>query len=351
MDSRVDLDIVGALENADKSSCVRLSWDYVRHYERELEDLRQAPINVIEIGVAGGSSMRIWRWFFPHASIVGVDIDPICVKHAGDRVKIETGSQVFAAFLDRVCTENPPTVVVDDGSHIMEHMIFTFEHMFPRLLPGGVYIIEDFHGFIGVDAAEAQAASGQNAPEYFLQVARCCFAKSMVRSTLIVPPAVISLVDSVQFIGRAVLIRKKHEERNVARALATADAYVQDRKLPVSAQENIVAYVLSHRGPNAVAEQRLRDIIAMHGPNMWRLVLMAELHLKNGADGEAEQLVEQAAALEPMGHGVLVRLARLQEKFSDLQGALKNAQAAAELRPKNGAYRQLIKRLQSLTKG
>jgi hypothetical protein len=171
LDSRVDLDIVGALENADKSSCVRLSWDYLRHYEWMLTELRDAPINLIEIGVAGGPSMRIWRWFFSQAQIIGIDIDPNCKRHAGDRVQIEIGSQIDPVFLDRVCAENPPTVIVDDGSHIMEHMIFSFEHLFPKLLPGGIYIVEDFWGFIGVDAMEQSTEAGQNAPEYFLQVA------------------------------------------------------------------------------------------------------------------------------------------------------------------------------------
>jgi hypothetical protein len=348
LDSRVDLDIVGALENADKSSCVRLSWDYLRHYEWMLTELRDAPINLIEIGVAGGPSMRIWRWFFSQAQIIGIDIDPNCKRHAGDRVKIEIGSQIDPVFLDRVCAENPPTVIVDDGSHIMEHMIFSFEHLFPKLLPGGIYIVEDFWGFIGVDAMEQSTEAGQNAPEYFLQVARCCFAKNVVPSKLQVPPAILAMVDNVVFAGRTVMLRKKHAARDVTRALATADAYAATHKLPPVAMDNVVAYVLAHGGPDEVASERLESVIDMHGRSMARLVMLGELKLKAGERDAAVQLAEEAAGLDPHGHTMLLRLAKLQEALGDIAGALRTAEAVVERRPKSGNYRALVKRLQSL---
>ena len=34
-------------------------------------------------------------------------------------------------------------IVIDDGSHILEHIIKTFTHIFPHVKKGGYYFIED----------------------------------------------------------------------------------------------------------------------------------------------------------------------------------------------------------------
>ena len=34
-------------------------------------------------------------------------------------------------------------VIIDDGSHINEHVIETFKFLFPKLKDGGIYIVED----------------------------------------------------------------------------------------------------------------------------------------------------------------------------------------------------------------
>jgi demethylmacrocin O-methyltransferase len=47
-------------------------------------------------------------------------------------------------FLDSVLAEHgAPELIIDDGSHINEHIITTFKHLFPRLKEGGYYVIED----------------------------------------------------------------------------------------------------------------------------------------------------------------------------------------------------------------
>lgn len=53
--SKTNLDAIGLFHQTDKSS---IHHDYLRLYERILHNLRYEPINLIEIGVFRGSSLR-----------------------------------------------------------------------------------------------------------------------------------------------------------------------------------------------------------------------------------------------------------------------------------------------------
>ncbi|WP_395059339.1 hypothetical protein [Polaromonas sp.] len=39
----------------------------------------------------------------------------------------------------------PFDIVIDDGSHVFEHQIASFDTLFPRMSPTAVYIVEDTH--------------------------------------------------------------------------------------------------------------------------------------------------------------------------------------------------------------
>jgi demethylmacrocin O-methyltransferase len=85
----------------------------------------------------------MWRTYFPRARVYGIDIYD---KSAHDERRIKTfrGSQVDFAFLNRVLEEiGAVHIIIDDGSHLNEHVIKTFEYLFPRLATPGIYAIED----------------------------------------------------------------------------------------------------------------------------------------------------------------------------------------------------------------
>ncbi len=350
MDTVVDLDIVGAMENADKSSCVAMAWDYLRHYESALRDLRDADINLIEIGVQNGNSTRVWKWFFSQAQITGIDINPKCVKSAQKRVKIEIGSQTDGPFLDRVCEENPPTIIVDDGSHVSEHIIFSFERMFSKVLPGGFYIVEDIGGFFRDADADADTEDGGDkaggkkvdASNYFLEIARQNLAGRPLESSIAIPKLILRWVDEITIIKRAVIIRKKHVERDIPRAIATGEVYLQKIKRPPAMRDNLAAYAAEHKGEPALVEALLKSTIETNGPGVLRLLLRAENLVRTGQKAEAVQAMREAGACPPVSHLVMVRMAKLQRSLGDLEGALKSAEAALEQRPKHSNYVDLV---------
>jgi hypothetical protein len=39
----------------------------------------------------------------------------------------------------------PPDVVIDDGSHVGDHVVQSFQILFPRMTEGGIYVIEDLN--------------------------------------------------------------------------------------------------------------------------------------------------------------------------------------------------------------
>lgn len=123
---------------------------YTTHYQTHLKKFKYKKINLLEIGVGGyedplmgGESLRMWKRYFPFGKIFSIDIhDKSALEE--NRIKIFKGSQVDKDFLNYVTqTIGSVDVIIDDGSHINEHVIETFELLFPKLKDGGIYIIED----------------------------------------------------------------------------------------------------------------------------------------------------------------------------------------------------------------
>ena len=120
---------------------------YFDIYETHFARFRgKAPV-MVEIGVMGGGSLKMWKEYFGEGSrIVGVDINPDCKAHEGEGIEVFIGSQDDPALIDTIFAKYPHVdLVLDDGSHMMRHMIATFELMYDRVQPKGVYMVEDTH--------------------------------------------------------------------------------------------------------------------------------------------------------------------------------------------------------------
>lgn len=120
---------------------------YFDIYERHLRRFRGASPVVIEVGVMGGGSLSMWREYFGSGSrIIGVDINPDCKIHESEDIEVFVGSQDDPAIIESIFSKYPKVdVVIDDGSHVMQHMITSFELMYHRVQSNGVYIVEDTH--------------------------------------------------------------------------------------------------------------------------------------------------------------------------------------------------------------
>ena len=119
---------------------------YLQTYEMYLAHLRDKQINFLEIGVRDGCSHRMWSEFFSEDSrIIGLDIDPRCKEFEHKNIEVFIGSQSDPEVINDMLQKVPDgfDVIIDDGSHVNELTLKSFELLFSHLKPGGIYIIED----------------------------------------------------------------------------------------------------------------------------------------------------------------------------------------------------------------
>jgi len=142
----INLNRLGKIYGTDKFG----SHFYTTHYMTHLRRFKYKKIRLLEIGVggyddpnSGGQSLRMWKKYFPFGYIYSIDIyDKSQLEE--NRIKIFKGNQIDSKFLEEITSEiGELDIIIDDGSHINEHVIGTFNILFPKLKDGGVYIIED----------------------------------------------------------------------------------------------------------------------------------------------------------------------------------------------------------------
>ncbi len=105
------------------------------------------PDLVSSMGQEGkpGASLRVWRDYFPHASILGADIDRSVLFEDGrisTRHVDQTDPRSVQELWKSVDTESFD-LMIDDGLHVYTAGICLFENSFHKLAAGGIYVIED----------------------------------------------------------------------------------------------------------------------------------------------------------------------------------------------------------------
>lgn len=99
------------------------------------------------MGVRGkpGASLRVWRDYFPQATIIGADIDRGSLFEE-QRIETYHVDQTNPASIAAMWAQVPHRgfdFILDDGLHTFEAGVTLFEGSFDHVRPGGLYIIED----------------------------------------------------------------------------------------------------------------------------------------------------------------------------------------------------------------
>jgi len=136
----------------DYATAYDLIWSSSRYYVKNVLELGIGSNNASAVGFMGksyspGASLRVWRDYFPNASIVGVDIDPELL-FSETRISTFLANQKDRGSLLSLRSELGPTnfdFIVDGGLHDAQAILLFFEAMFELLSPRGYYAVEDIH--------------------------------------------------------------------------------------------------------------------------------------------------------------------------------------------------------------
>ena len=90
-----------------------------------------------------GASLRTWAAYFPAARVYGIDIAENLLFET-DRIKTSLCDQSDHAQLRKFASDHGPfDIIIDDGSHLVDHQIISLFALFDSVRPGGYYLIED----------------------------------------------------------------------------------------------------------------------------------------------------------------------------------------------------------------
>ena len=117
---------------------------YEEFYSEILLPFLNKKINLLEVGVAGGVSLKLWKEILPEANLYGADANYGYLQYPIEEFKEMTllpqGDQTDPNIFKDIPLMD---IIIDDASHIAHNSIKTFDILKDKLNTGGIYIIED----------------------------------------------------------------------------------------------------------------------------------------------------------------------------------------------------------------
>lgn len=130
---------------------------FFAQYQPLCDGLSRDRINLVELGIFEGGSTLIFAEQFPQMRIAAFDLrseNPVLTRHLtamgfADRIRMHynTSQSDEAALVAGIAASfgtEPLHMVIDDASHHYGFTRDSFEILFPRLIAGGKYVIEDW---------------------------------------------------------------------------------------------------------------------------------------------------------------------------------------------------------------
>lgn len=135
------------LRSADCHGDKGTAHSYIKTYDPIFSVYQNNDINILEIGVSRGQSLLLWKEYFtPNSKIYGIDTVSEYKKYESDNIRILIGNACDQDFIQNELKGIKFDIIIDDGSHIADEQIRTFNLLFNDYLKdGGVYIIEDIN--------------------------------------------------------------------------------------------------------------------------------------------------------------------------------------------------------------
>ena len=119
--------------------------DYIEgYYSNVFTPVKDKEINLLEIGIYKGQSIRLFREWFTNGKIYGMDIGEYVDANTFkiDDTLLFWGDAFNSNMLD-LFKDNFFDFIIDDGPHTLESQLYSVVYWSKKLKSGGKLIIED----------------------------------------------------------------------------------------------------------------------------------------------------------------------------------------------------------------
>ncbi len=117
----------------------KLEHKYIGYYNEWFAPYQDEEINLLEVGVLNGHSIKLWKDYFTNAKIYGMEKAEVY----GGNFKCDSTDK---EAVDEQLGDLKFDIIIDDGDHHPESQMKTYMNLKDRLNEGGIYIIEDIAG-------------------------------------------------------------------------------------------------------------------------------------------------------------------------------------------------------------
>jgi hypothetical protein len=171
--------LIDLVDNAktDKNTC----HSYIPVYQKLFESKKYNNNNILEIGIGepkqnkeNGGSIKLWHDYFENSTIYGLDIHDISDVNEEiidkQRIKLYTSVDAYdTTFIENTFIKNNIKfdILIDDGPHTLDSMIFFVKHYLPLLKDDGILVIEDIPHMNWTQILK------ENTPENLRQYIKC----------------------------------------------------------------------------------------------------------------------------------------------------------------------------------
>jgi len=113
---------------------------YEHFYEDHFKSYLKSPINILEIGIRGGGSIRIWKeYFHPDSNVYGGEVENFTPIENTTCYQMDMYSQEALNLFE----DSYFDIVVDDGPHTYESFASVITKYYSKIKKGGILVVED----------------------------------------------------------------------------------------------------------------------------------------------------------------------------------------------------------------
>ena len=118
---------------------------YGKSYDRIFQTFQKdsTDITILEIGVQRGGSLCAWKDYFINGLVIGVDItDSVLENYKNPEIEYIISDIKNEKTIEYLSTKTYD-IIIDDGSHFINDVMFAVKNLSKNLKINGYYIIED----------------------------------------------------------------------------------------------------------------------------------------------------------------------------------------------------------------